>query len=159
MLWNTKPEAKSTDRAWKFTKQIRIVVYVDCGFHESDFFFSFVLSKSVFLFVLGTILIKLHSHLLIFLRSYVKENVRSFSYVFYKINVTSDTDYVTYVTSYVQLKLLRQVCFWAKLFARKKHYVRVCNPKKEKNVRFRIRIGLHSLNCIPHTREVILKSI
>ena len=36
--------------------------------------------------------------------------------------------------------LLRQVFLRAKFFARKKHDVRVRKPKKEKNVRFRIRI-------------------
>ena len=67
-------------------------------------------------------------------------NIHSFSYVTLKFNVTCDTTYVTYVTSYVHLMLLRQVFLRAKFFAPKKHDVRVRKPKKEKNVRFRIRI-------------------
>ena len=75
-----------------------------------------------------------------YVRAYVRGNIHSFSYVTLKFNVTCDTTYVTYVTSYVQLMLLRQVFLRAKFFARKKHDVRVRKPKKEKNVRFRIRI-------------------
>ena len=43
--------------------------------------------------------------------------------------------------------LLRQVFLRAKFFARKKHDVRVRKPKKEKNVRFRIRIRLMKRTC------------
>ena len=67
-------------------------------------------------------------------RAYVRENVDSFSYVTEKFNVTYDTTYVTYVTSYVQLMLLRQVFLRTKFFAFKKHDVRVRKQKKEKNI-------------------------
>ena len=75
-----------------------------------------------------------------YVRAHVTKNVHSFSYVMLKFNVTCDTTYVTYVTSYVQLMLLRQIFLRAKFFARKEHDVRVRKPKKEKNVQFRIRI-------------------
>ena len=73
-----------------------------------------------------------------YVRAYVRENVNSFSYVTLKFNVTCDTTYVTYGTSYMQLMLLHQVFLRAKFFTRKKYDVRVRKPKKEKNVRFRI---------------------
>ena len=72
-----------------------------------------------------------------YVRAYVRKNLHSFSYVMLKFNVTCDT---TYVTSYVQLMVLRQVFLRAKFFARKEHDVRVRKPEKEKNVQFRIRI-------------------
>ena len=72
-------------------------------------------------------------------RAYIRKNAHSFS-LKKKFNVTYDTTYVTYVTSYVQLMLLHQVYLRAKFFARKKHDVRLRKPKKEKNLQFRIRI-------------------
>ena len=79
-------------------------------------------------------------YIFFYIRAYIRENVHSFSYVTQKFNVTRDTIYITCVTSYVQLMLLRQVFLQAKFFARKKHDVGVRKSKKEKNVRFRIRI-------------------
>ena len=79
-------------------------------------------------------------YIFFYIRAYIRENVHSFSYVTQKFNVTRDTIYITCVTSYVQLMLLRQVFLQAKFFARKKHNLRVRKLKKEKNVRFRIQI-------------------